>query len=233
MPVDSKVGRRHWGWLILLVTFWKLQHFNLVSKIFQKLFKPLPCHKSIGKMLHAICISAVAVSLRWASCGPWASCFFYLQVALNVCTKFPVNGPFDSKEVHNRSHGSHLGFLIERILAIFDPQVALILSNESVGLSIKKFKIHFDDGGYPGFAIGTILVFFSSTSRPNTSTKFRVNWTFCSGEEVNKLFSRWQPQWPSWISDLIYFSYVWSTSHLDPSSEVLSQLAFQFRRSSK
>ena len=75
MPVDSKVGRRHWGWLVLLVTFWKFQHFNLVSKIFQKLFKPLPCHKSIGKMLHAICISAVAVSFRWASCGPWASCF--------------------------------------------------------------------------------------------------------------------------------------------------------------
>ena len=80
MPVDSKVGRRHWGWLILLVTFWKFQHFNLVSKIFQKLFKPLPCHNSIGKMLHAICISAVAVSLRWASCGPWASCFFFAFV---------------------------------------------------------------------------------------------------------------------------------------------------------
>ena len=79
MPVDSKVGRRHWGWLILLVTFRKFQHFNLVSKIFQKLFKPLPCHKSIGKMLHAICISAVAVSLRWASCGPWASCFLFLH----------------------------------------------------------------------------------------------------------------------------------------------------------
>ena len=56
----------------LLVTFWKFQHFNLVSKISQKLFKPLPCHKSIGKMLHAICISTVAVSLRWAICGPWA-----------------------------------------------------------------------------------------------------------------------------------------------------------------
>ena len=73
MPVDSKVRRRHWGWLVLLLPFWKFQHFNLVSKIFQKLFKPLPCHKSIGKMLHAICISAVAVSLRWTSCGSWAS----------------------------------------------------------------------------------------------------------------------------------------------------------------
>ena len=49
MPVASKVGRRYWGWLVLLVTSWKFQHFNLVSKIFQKLFKPLPCHKSIEK----------------------------------------------------------------------------------------------------------------------------------------------------------------------------------------
>ena len=55
--------------------FWKFKHFNLVSKISQKLFKPLPCHKSIGKKLHAICISAVAVSLRWASCGQWVSCY--------------------------------------------------------------------------------------------------------------------------------------------------------------
>ena len=29
----------------LLKAFWKFQHFNLVSKISQKLFKPLPCHK--------------------------------------------------------------------------------------------------------------------------------------------------------------------------------------------
>ena len=38
------------SWLLkniffLLMAFWKFQHFNLVSKISQKLFKPLPCHK--------------------------------------------------------------------------------------------------------------------------------------------------------------------------------------------
>ena len=32
----------------------------------------------IGKMLHNICVSAVAVSLRWATRGPWASCFLSL-----------------------------------------------------------------------------------------------------------------------------------------------------------
>ena len=32
------------------------------------------CYDRIGKMLHNICISAVVMSLRWASRGPWASC---------------------------------------------------------------------------------------------------------------------------------------------------------------
>ena len=31
------------------------------------------CDDRIGKMLHNICLSAVVMSLRWASCGPWAS----------------------------------------------------------------------------------------------------------------------------------------------------------------
>ena len=35
----------------------------------------ISCNDRIGKMLHNICISAVAMSLRWATRGPWASCF--------------------------------------------------------------------------------------------------------------------------------------------------------------
>ena len=34
----------------------------------------ISCDDRIGKMLHNICMSAVAMSLRWASHGPWASC---------------------------------------------------------------------------------------------------------------------------------------------------------------
>ena len=56
-------------YLNFFVTFRKFQHFNLVSKISQRLLKPLPCHKSIGKMLHAICIlcsgSFTQVSELW------------------------------------------------------------------------------------------------------------------------------------------------------------------------
>ena len=39
------------------------------------------CDDRIGKMLHNICISAVVMSHRWASCGPWASC---LEFPLNL-----------------------------------------------------------------------------------------------------------------------------------------------------
>ena len=35
----------------------------------------ISCNDRIGKMLHNICMSAVAMSLRWANGGPWASCF--------------------------------------------------------------------------------------------------------------------------------------------------------------
>ena len=35
----------------------------------------ISCDDRIGKMLHNICVSAVAMSLRWANRGPWASCF--------------------------------------------------------------------------------------------------------------------------------------------------------------
>ena len=37
----------------------------------------------IGKMLHNICMSAVALSLRWANRGPWASCSYFLETSSN------------------------------------------------------------------------------------------------------------------------------------------------------
>ena len=45
----------------------------------------ISCDDRIGKMLHNICISAVAMSLRWATRGPWASCLFiYLFACLFI-----------------------------------------------------------------------------------------------------------------------------------------------------
>ena len=37
----------------------------------------ISCDDRIGKMLHNICMSAVAMSLRWANRGPWASCLVW------------------------------------------------------------------------------------------------------------------------------------------------------------
>ena len=44
----------------------------------------ISCNDRIGKMLHNICISAVAMSLRWATRGPWASCFFICDVVIST-----------------------------------------------------------------------------------------------------------------------------------------------------
>ena len=57
--------------------------------------------------------------------------------------------------------GSHLGFPIGTILAIFDLQVTSMLPTESIGLSIqeKKPKLDFQDGhhcSHLGFRIGRI-----------------------------------------------------------------------------
>ena len=37
----------------------------------------ISCNDRIGKMLHNICMSAVAISLRWASRDLWATCFYF------------------------------------------------------------------------------------------------------------------------------------------------------------
>ena len=38
-------------------------------------------------------------------------------------------------------------------------------------------------------------------------TKFGVSWLFGSGEEAENKFLRWQPWWPSWISNQNDFSH--------------------------
>ena len=73
----------------------------------------------------------------------------------------------------------------------------------------EKQKIDFQDGGHRGnlgFPIGMILAIFDLQVTPMLPSKFGVNWPFGSGEAKNR-FSRWQPWWPSWISDRRDFSY--------------------------
>ena len=40
----------------------------------------ISCDDRIGKMLYNICMSAVAMSLRWANRGLWASCSHYFRI---------------------------------------------------------------------------------------------------------------------------------------------------------
>ena len=71
-------------------------------------------------------------------------------------------------------HGSHLGFLIGTILAIFDLQVTPI----GFWVQEKKRKIDFQDGGHgghPGFPIGMILAIFDLQVTKMLPSKFGVN----------------------------------------------------------
>ena len=109
----------------------------------------------------------------------------------------------------------HLGFPISTIFQLFfiykSPR-CFLASLESIGLSVqeKKRKIDFQDGchgGYLGFPMGMILAIFDLQVTLMLSSKFGVNWPFCSGEEAKNRFSRWPPWWPSWIYDRHDFSY--------------------------
>ena len=52
----------------------------------------ISCDDRIGKMLHNICMSAVAMSIRWANRGPWASCFFFLCSSVLWALRLPRLG---------------------------------------------------------------------------------------------------------------------------------------------
>ena len=83
--------------------------------------------------------------------------------------------------------GSHLGFLIGMISAIFDlPVIPLLPTNfksTGFGFTRRSEKIDFQ-GGHLGFPIGTILAIFYLQVIPMLPAKFRVNWTFRSEEKA-------------------------------------------------
>ena len=126
--------------------------------------------------------------------------------------KFQNNRPFVSGEeakidFQDGGHGSHIGFPIRTILAIFYLQATrcFLPSFMSIGLLVQKKKLKVDckHGVHLGFLIGTILAIFDVQVTPMLPIKFQVNWLF--GAKYR--FSRWQPWRPSWISDQNNFSY--------------------------
>ena len=76
----------------------------------------------------------------------------------------------------------------------------------------KKFKIDFQHGGEGdclGFPSGTIVAVFDTQVNlvPVLPSKFRVMWSFHSGEKIQNRLSRQRLWWPSWISDQNNISY--------------------------
>ena len=152
-------------------------------------------------------------------------------------TKFQVSWPFHyGEEAENRISRWwpwQPSWISDRnnfryFLSISPPQ-CFLPRFKSIGLSN---GLH---DGHLGFRIGMILAIFDLQVTAMLFTKFQVNWGFGSGEKAKNRFSRWLPQWPSWISNHDEFSYFWSTnlSHSNAFYQVSSQLALWFRRRSK
>ena len=131
--------------------------------------------------------------------------------------------------------GSHLGFLIKMILAVFDLQVTSILPTKfrvDWPFGSGEVQIRFSRWGpwWPSWISDlNYFCYFWSTSYLDNSFQDSTNWLFCS-EEVPNTLSRWFRWRPYWVSDRNDISYFWSTSHTNTSCLVLSQLAFHFRR---
>ena len=114
-------------------------------------------------------------------------------------TKFRVKWPFSSGEEAKNRFSRWSSWISDQ-------------NNFSSGLSVqeKKRKTDFQDGrhgGHLGFPVGMILAIFYLRVNPMLPTKFRVKWSFSSGEEAKNRFSRWPPWQLSWISDQSNFIY--------------------------
>ena len=96
---------KSWFFRNHLVSFHQISHWSFCWNVIDSLFKWscsidcqahifffktkncsnddifISCDDRIGKLLHSICMSAMAMSLRWANCGPWASCFSWQDYA--------------------------------------------------------------------------------------------------------------------------------------------------------
>ena len=142
----------------------------------------------LEKMLHNICISAVAMSLRWASHGLWASCLIFKSTQCFLLSFKSIGLSVQEKkrkiDFQDGHHGGHVGFLIRMILAIFystsHPDASNQVSDQLAFLvQEKKGKIDFQDGCHGGqlrFPIGMILAIFDLQVTPLLPSKFLINW---------------------------------------------------------
>ena len=162
------------------------------------------------------------------------------QITPMIPTKFQVNWLFGRRsktDFHDGRHGGHLGFLIGMFLAIFDLSVSqcFLPSFNPTGLLVQeKRKIDFQDGGHLRFLIGTILAIFNLQVIPMLPTQFQVNGhdLLVSAQEVKIHFQDGHHGGHlGFLIGMILATF--DLQVLDASYQVLSQLAFRFRRRSE
>ena len=170
-------------------------------------------------------------SYFWSACHPNASKQVSNQLTFLFRRRTEKNPDFQDGH-----HGGHLGYLIGMFYLFLTYMSAqcFLPSLESIGLWVqeKKRKKDFQDGHHGchlWFPIGTVLAILDLKVTPMPLTKFWVNWPFGSGEEAKNRFSVWGPFWFPIGTILAIFDL----RHPTASNQVLSQLAFQFRRRSE
>ena len=130
------------------------------------------------------------------------------------------------------SYGSHFGFPIGIILAIFHLHINLLLivSFNLTHLVVceKTSKTDFQYGGcggHLGFLINTILAHFDPEVFLLLQSKFRLKSTKGLGRNVEKWFARWRLWQPPWIFDRpINFIYFVFTRRPNAPHQVSTQL---------
>ena len=130
-------------------------------------------------------------------------------------------------DFHDGHHGSHLGFRIGTVLAIFDLEVTPMLPTEfqvnwpfGSGEKAKNRFSRWPPWQPYWISDQTDFSYFYLQVTLMLPTEFQVNWPFGSGEEAKSRFARWPPRRPFWILDRNNFSYFWSTSHPHASYQV-------------
>ena len=85
----------------------------------------ISCDVRIGKMLHNICMSAVAMSLRWTNRGPWASCFYFyfFFFSQKICFK---------RQSNVRTYFLRKNFIVQIITKKYIIQWNLVISNSLI-----------------------------------------------------------------------------------------------------
>ena len=145
---------------------------------------------------HTTITKVIGQTSMGKQCKPQVSCSGSSQLAFS-----------SGEEMKNRisrwrpsliSNPNDFTFFIYKLPRYFLPSLVSIC----LSVQVKERKIDFQDSDRNDFS------YFLSTSHPDASYQFRVNWSFGSGEEAKNRLSTWTPWRPSWIFDWNDFTFL-------------------------